>query len=79
MSASRRCVPKFWADDVKMLSHWTTNLILVCVCAGVGALCGCAGVRPLCVFLCCSHYPQPNWTWVQDIYHRSPGPILIWA
>ena len=81
MSASRRCVPKFWADDVKMLSQifWTTNLILVCVCAGVRALCGCAGVRALCVFLCCSHYPQPNWTWVQDIYHRSPGPILIWA
>ena len=58
MSASRRCVPKFWADDVKMLSQifWTTNLSwCVCVCAGVHAS-------------ACSHDPQPNWTWVQDIY-----------
>ena len=51
----------------------------VCVCWSARTVCVCAGVRPLCVFLCCSHYPQPNWTWVQDIYHRSPGPILIWV
>ena len=53
---------------------------LLCVCAGVRALCGCAGVRSSA----CSHDPQPNWTWVQDIYsfgsealsHLGPGTKL---